>query len=51
MMNRRYLEQKTAEFKVKGAEFGIGTHLIIRESTGKAKARRRVISMPSGVRS
>jgi len=35
----------------KGAEFGIGTHLIIRESTGKAKAKRRVITMPSGVRS
>jgi LacI family transcriptional regulator len=36
---------------MKGAEFGVGTHLIIRESTGKAKTKRRVISMPPGVRS
>ncbi|HTC92561.1 MAG TPA: LacI family DNA-binding transcriptional regulator [Terriglobales bacterium] len=36
---------------MKGAEFGIGTHLIIRESTGKAKTRRRVIAMPSNFRS
>jgi LacI family transcriptional regulator len=36
---------------MKGAEFGIGTHLIIRESTGKAKTKRKVISIPSGVRS
>ena len=33
---------------MKGAEFGIGTHLIIRESTGKAKPKRRLISAPSG---
>jgi LacI family transcriptional regulator len=36
---------------MKGAEFGIGTHLIIRESTGKVKPKRKTISMPSGVRS
>lgn len=34
----------------KGAEFGIGTHLIIRESTGRVKNRRRVMTMSSGVR-
>ena len=32
---------------VRGAEFTMGTHLILRESTGKAKTTRRVVIIPS----